>query len=291
MSAHVRLSVAFTIFIVPWLATGLDDQQVAKPAVDQVNPRPSPARLLPDVVVTSPKFTLVSTELGKPGVEFPKDTVRFTATLKNSGLAPCPEGGSYYIQLTRNGVLVANSGATNLLGGVGSTYGYSWIDTIVHGQAKELTYKITVTPSFNEVRSDNNVATCTGYEGFLHGYGGADFGITKFTSSFVNGPAGRTFYFAVTVKNNSLTYPTIGSSAYIYVDTGEHKHIAMLYTGQAGLGLPDPLEGKTYTLGRKDSEMPAGNFWVRAVLEIQQDYDPVMSNNTSAQTVLVRNTR
>jgi len=305
MTIREKKFVVFTIFILALLATGLDGREADKRPPIQPNKQTlkqdsklttnvdkgSPFRLLPDVEVTDPRITRVSTELGVPGVEFPKDRLRFTATLKNSGLAPCPEGGSFYIQLTRNGEPVANPGATNLLGAPGSTYKYSCIDTIVHGQAKEINYKITVTPNFKEVTGDNNSATCMVNEGMIHGRGGADFAITEFTSSFVDGPAGRTFYFVVTVKNNSLVYPGTAVAAYIYVDTNEHKHIAMLSIGSSGTRLPDPTDHAIYTFGRKASEIPAGNYWVRVVLDIQVDYDPNCSNNTSSQKVLIKNTR
>ena len=272
------------------LAAALGGRQTVPQTPTRPRPLPRPVKLLPDVEVKGARFSLISTELGKPGVEFPRDTVRFTATLKNAGLAPCPEGGSFHIQLTRNGVAIANSTASDLLGAVGSTYSYSWVDTIVHGQAKELSYTITVSPAFLELTGNNNSASCMGYEGMLHGFGGADLGITNLTSSFVDGPAGRTFYFVVTVRNNSLVYPSISATAFIYINKDGGQHVAMLDTGQGGLGLPDPLVSKSYTLSRKASELPAGNFWARAVLEIQRDYDPVGSNNVSPGRVLVRNT-
>ncbi len=254
-------------------------------------PQPGPYRPLPDVEVTNAHFALVSTELGKPGVEFPRDTVRFTAQLKNVGLAPCPEGGSYHIQLTRNGVSIANSTATNLLGARGSTYAYSWVDTIVHGAAKELTYRITVTPAFAQAGTANDSAFCMGYEGMLHGFGNTDFAITGFSSSFVDGPAGRTFYFAVKVRNNSLHYLTIGSSATIYLDRAEHTHVATFSNFQNGQPLPDPLRTVTLTFSRKGPELPSGSYAVRAVLGITPDDDPVRGNNTSAQSVVINNPR
>jgi len=255
-------------------------------------PQPGPYRPLPDVEVTNAHFALVSTELGKPGVEFPKDTVRFTAQLKNVGLAPCPEGGSYHIQLTRNGLSIANSTATDLLSARGSTFAYSWVDTIVHGAAKELTYRITVTPSFAQASTANDSSFCMGYEGMLHGFGGADFAITEFTSSFVDGPAGGTFYFVVKVRNNSLTYQTIGTSPTIYVDRAEHSHVATFSSFQGAQPLPDPLRTVALTFSRKGSELPAGSYAVRAVLEITpDDGDPARSNNTSPQRVVINNPR
>ncbi len=254
-------------------------------------PQPGPYRPLPDVEVTGAHFALVATELGKPGVEFPRDTVRFTAQLKNVGLAPCPGGGSYHIQLTRNGASIADSTATDLLGARGSTYAYSWTDTIVHGAAKELTYRITVTPSFAQAGTANDSSFCMGYEGMLHGFGGVDFAVIGFASSFVDGPGGRTFYFVVKVRNNGLTYQTIGTSATISIDRAPHTHVATFASFQSAQPLPDPLRTATLTFSRKGSELPAGSYAVRAVLQVTPDDDPVRGNNASTQTAVIANPR
>ncbi|MBI4917742.1 MAG: hypothetical protein HY825_18025 [Acidobacteria bacterium] len=291
---HVRAlpfaaAAAFLVALPVLAQTGqMSPRNVPKPG----QPQPGPFRPLPDVEVTAAHFALVSTQLGKPGVEFPNDTVRFTAQLKNVGLAPCPAGGSYHIVVTRNGVGIANSTATDLLSARGSSFTYSFIDTIVHGAAKELTYRITVTPGFVQASTANNSASCKGYEGMLHGFGGADFAITEFTSSFVDGPAGRTFYFVVKVRNNSLTYQTIGTTANIYIDRAEHTHVATFRTDQGGQRLPDPLRTTTFTFSSKSSELPPGSYAVRAVLDMDpREHDPVPSNNTSSQSVVIRNAR
>ena len=224
--------VVFSIFILALLATGIEDLQADKQTPKQNNKLttnqdkalPSPFRLLPDVEVKVAGFERVSTELGMSGIEFPHDKLRLKYILKNSGLAPCPEGGSYQIQVKRNGESVVNSGYTNLLGNPGTTYNYSFIDTIVHGQAKELNYKITVTTNFKEATAGNNSRDSMLNEPMIHGSGNVDYAITEFTSSFVDGPAGRTFYFVVTVKNNSLFYSSTEASAYIYIKRNDEPN-------------------------------------------------------------------
>ncbi|HVN77276.1 MAG TPA: hypothetical protein VMT19_13240 [Thermoanaerobaculaceae bacterium] len=290
MGGRVMTLAAAAAFLLALPAFGQTDQmqprQVPKPNV----PQPGPYRPLPDVEVTNAHFALVSTELGQSGVEFPKDTVRFTAQLKNVGPAPCPKGGSYHIQLTRNRVSIANSTATDLLGARGSTYAYSFVDTIVHGAAKELTYRITVTPGFAQASTANDSAFCMGYEGMLHGFGYVDFAVTDFTSSFVDGPGGRTFYFVVKVRNNSLRYLTIGCSPTVYLDRADHSHAATFSNFQNAQPLPDPLRTATLTFSRKGSELPAGSYAVHAVLEITpDDGDPIRGNNTSPQSVVITN--
>ena len=291
--------VVLVIFILALLVTGLNglraDKQTSKQSNKQTTNQdkalPSPFRLLPEIEVIVSGFQRVSTELGLPGIEFPNDKLRLNYVLKNSGLAPCPEGGSFHIQLKRNGASIANSTFTNLLGAPGTTYKYSFIDTIVHGQVKELNYKITVTPNFKEFSDGNNSRDSMINEPMIHGSGNADYAITEFTSSFVDGPAGRTFYFVVMVKNNSLVYPGSAVLPYIYIKRDGNISIADLYIGFSGTRLPGPTEHATYTIGRKASELPAGNYWVQAVLDIQVDSDPNRSNNTSPRKILIKNTR
>jgi len=291
--------VVLVIFILALLATGLNglraDKQHSKlspkQTTNQDKPIPRPIKLLPEIEVIVSGFQRVSTELGMSGIEFPNDKLRLNYMLKNSGLAPCPEGGSYHIQLKRNGESVANSTYTNLLGAPGSTYNYSFIDTIVHGQVKELNYKITVTPNFNEISDGNNSRDSMINEPMIHGSGNVDYAITEFTSSFVDGPAGRTFYFVVTVKNNSLFYSSTAASADIYIKKNDEPNtIANFHIGLYGTRLPGPTEHTTYTIGRKASELPPGNYWVQAVLDIQGDSDPNRSNNTSPRKILIKNT-
>ena len=289
--------VVFSIFILALLATGIENLQADKQTPRQSNKLttnqgkalPGPYRLLPDVEVIVAGFERVSTELGMSGTEFPHDKLRLKWILKNSGLAPCPEGGSYQIQVLRNGESVVNSGYTNLLGNPGTTYNYSFIDTIVHGQAKELNYKITVTTNFKEATAGNNSRDSMLNEPMIHGSGNVDYAITEFTSNFVDGPAGRTFYFVVKVKNNSLFYSSTKASANIYIKRNDEPNaVASFSIGLYGTRLPGPTEHTSYTIGRKASELPAGNYWVKAVLDIQFDSDPNPGNNTFARKILIK---
>jgi hypothetical protein len=300
MIVREKKIVVSAIFILALLTTGFDGLQADKLIPKQENKQtpnldkalPNPFRLLPDIEVKVAGFERVSTELGMPGIEFPQDKLRLKYVLKNSGLAPCPEGGSYHIQVKRNGESLVNSSYTNLLGGAGTDYKYSFIDTIVHGQAKELNYKITVTPNFREVSDGNNSRDSMLNEPMIHGSGSVDYAVTEFTSSFVDGPAGRTFYFVVTVKNNSLFYPSSAAGADIYIKKNDEPiTIASFYIGSSGTRLPGPTEHTTYTIGRKASELPAGNYWVKAVLDIMHDYDPSLGNNTASQKNLIKNMR
>jgi hypothetical protein len=256
---------------------------------DQANtpPKPKAPMLLPDVTVASPHISLVSTDLGKPGVEFPNDRVLFTAVIKNSGRGACPAGGSYNILLTRNGEFLASSTATDLLGPTGSTFNYSFPDSFFHQRWSQISYKITIKPNFNEADPNNNSAEAMAEEAMLHGSGNPDFGITDLTASFVDGPAGRTYYFLVTVKNNSSIYATIGTSGYIYIDqVGTWRHIAMQDFGAQKW--PSPGSHLKFNISAKAVKMPSGTFSVRAKIEYPND--PNKANDVSVQTPVIKNT-
>jgi len=267
---------------------GFGGQKAIIPPQQQANtpPKPKATPQLPDITVVSPHISLVSTELGKPGVEFPTDKVRFTAVIKNSGLGPCPAGASYTILLTRNGEFLTSSTATDLLSAAGSTFNYSYTDTFVHGRWYQISYKITIKPNFNEVDPNNDSAEAMVDEEILHGSGSPDFGITNLTANFVDGPAGRTYYFVVTVKNNSPIYATIGSSGYVYIDnTSTSRHIAMMNV--ADRKWPSPGSQVNLNLSAKASEMPTGTYTVRA--KIEYPYDPNKANDVSTQTPTIKN--
>jgi hypothetical protein len=279
--------IIFIVSIFALLGIGANGQKAITQQQQQANtpPKPKASALLPDVTVASPHISLESTELGKPGVEFPNDKVRFTAILKNSGLGPCPAGGSYSITLLRNGQFLTSSTATELLGAAGSTYNYSYSDSFLHEQWPQVSYKITVAPNFKEADSNNNSAETMAGEEILHGSGFPDFGVTDFTSSFVDGSAGRTYYFTVTVENASLIYMTVGTSGYIYVEKMSGANIAMLYLGDRKW--PGPKARARFTLNAKASDMPSGIYTLQARVETQ--YDPNRNNNVSVQHPQIKN--
>jgi hypothetical protein len=257
------------------------------PAQANTPPKPKAPKLLPDIMAQSPHISLISTDLGKPGAEFPNDRVRFTAIIKNGGRGSCPVGGSYHIQLWRNGELLSSSTATDLLSAAGSTYNYSYPDSFFHERWSQISYKIKVTPNFNEADTQNNSAEAMVEEAMLHGSGTPDFGITDLTASFVDGPAGRTYYFVVTVKNNSSTYATIGTRATLYINqVGTLRDIALQDVSDRKL--PTPGSHLKYNLSVTAAKMPAGTYSVRAKIDYPNDQNK--SNDVSGQTPLIKNT-
>jgi hypothetical protein len=289
MILNTRVSRVFVslTFVLVGMGFAGPKSVLQQPAQANTPPKPKAPILLPDVTVASPHISLTSTDLGKSGVEFPNDRVLFTAVLKNSGRGPCPAGGSYNIQLVRNGELLVSSTATDLLGAAGSTFNYSFSDSFLHERWSQISYKITVKPNFNEADPNNNSAEAMAEEAMLHGSGSPDFGITDLTASFVDGPAGRTYYFVVTVKNNSSIYATIGTRGYIYVDqVGTSRHIALQDVGDRKW--PSPASHLKFNLSATAAKMPTGTFSVRA--KIEYPYDPNKANDVSVQTPLIKNT-
>jgi subtilase family serine protease len=152
----------------PILMQGLPEE---RPTMQKPPPVPPPKKC-PDATVAGIEVTLVSTELGKPGVEFPKDQVKVSFTIKNVGGAtlikqpPPPAGGYILSQLNiyRNGQNFGGVGIPEL--SPGDTWVYKRDDTFPHGV--KTTYKGVIIYGANECRTDNNEMSLTVDETKLH---------------------------------------------------------------------------------------------------------------------------
>jgi len=126
-----------------------------------------PLRRCPDVIIDSFTARLVSTQVGMPGKEFPADTVRLRAVLKNAGNLALPPGTFVELRLYRNNDNIGVRIYQNILGASGSTWAWDRTDTFTHGVAT--TYMVYATlNSVPECSIDNNTARLTVSEALLH---------------------------------------------------------------------------------------------------------------------------
>lgn len=126
-----------------------------------------PLRKCIDVIINSFTVRLVSTQVGMPGKEFPADTVRLRAVLKNAGNLALPYGTFVELRLYRNNDSVSIRTFRNILGASGSTWAWDCTDTFTHGVPT--TYMVYVTlNSVPECSIDNNTARLTINEALLH---------------------------------------------------------------------------------------------------------------------------
>ncbi len=98
----------------------------------KMSPVPSVRKCI-DVVVDSFTATLLSTQVGTPGIEFPTDTVTLLVWLKNAGNLPLPSDASIQLSLYRNDVLLTIPSYTGILGAPGSRWSWAYKATFPHG--------------------------------------------------------------------------------------------------------------------------------------------------------------
>ena len=95
--------------------------------------KPPTVRKCIDIIVDSFTATLVSTQVGTPGIEFPTDTVKLRAVLKNVGILPLPSDAFIELGLYRNNENIRSHSYANILGASGSAWAWTYTDTFVHG--------------------------------------------------------------------------------------------------------------------------------------------------------------
>lgn len=122
-----------------------------------------------DIAVVSFTATLVSTEAGDPAVEFPHDTVKLRAVLKNIGNKDLPaRDNQLNVWMKRNNETFYRIQVNDFPGASGSTKEISCTDTFPHGV--KTNYYVGVSLFYGECSPsiENNQATLTINEDRLH---------------------------------------------------------------------------------------------------------------------------
>jgi hypothetical protein len=126
-----------------------------------------PVLRCPDVIIDSFTVRLVSTQVGMPGKEFPTDTVRLRAVLKNVGNLPLPPNTYVYLYMYRNNDFINVRTNQNILGAPGSTWAWDCTDTFTHGAPTAYMVWASLN-SVPECSAENNTARLTIQEALLH---------------------------------------------------------------------------------------------------------------------------
>jgi hypothetical protein len=143
----------------------LPGQMKRVPPVSQ--PKPPIVIKCIDIIIPTFTATLVSTQVGRPGIEFPTDTVTLRAVLKNAGLLPLPADAQIELRLYRNNEPIKILNFTNILGAGGSTWTWTCTDTFPHG-LKTLYMVWAGQIMYQECSVDNNAASFYVNETLLH---------------------------------------------------------------------------------------------------------------------------
>lgn len=165
----MKTSKKTCLFAIVCLVSGilvLPGQTKKNPPPSQQQPPISVVKCI-DVIIPSFTATLVNTQVNTPGIEFPTDTVKLQAVLKNSGLLPLPADALIEILLYKNGTLIKRVVFTGILGANGSTWTWNHVDSFPHGASTF--YMIYAAQwMYAECTVDNNGASFYVNENLLH---------------------------------------------------------------------------------------------------------------------------
>ena len=160
--------------------------------------------LCPDIAATDMKISLVSTEIGMPGIEFPRDKVKLDITIKNVGTAKAPSNFAIFLYKNDERIATLPTGTTDPGGG---TWLFGYYDGFPHDV--RTSYKVVAAPAFGECRTDNNEMVVIVDEYQLHpdATAGLDLSVTQLTVEdgfyiFFGDIVGAAIVH-VTVRNNS----------------------------------------------------------------------------------------
>jgi hypothetical protein len=122
-----------------------------------------------DIAVVSFTATLISTQVGDPAVEFPHDTIRLRAVLKNIGNKDLPpRDNQLNVWMKRNNETFYRVQVNDFPGTSGSSKEISCTDSFPHGVKTD--YYVGVSLFYGECSTsiENNQASFTINEGQLH---------------------------------------------------------------------------------------------------------------------------
>jgi hypothetical protein len=126
-------------------------QEMQKPPA-----KPLPVKC-PDIAITDVEVKLVSTELGKPGVEFPTDKVAIYFKINNIGTIETPSKFDVYVYRKNERICGMTIGTIQPQESTGP---YSCRDSFPHGVYTF--YKIVANTTFTQCTKDNNKKSVPG---------------------------------------------------------------------------------------------------------------------------------
>jgi hypothetical protein len=243
----------------------------------------------PDIVVTAVDAKLIGTQVGDSSADFPHDTVRVEATLKNGGNKPVPAGTILHIEFKRNGQTFTFVDPVGVLSDPGSSWSIARTDKFPHNA--QTTYTVAVTTSLNECQKANNQATLTIDEARLHPSGTPDLTCSIFKVEKRWQQQGSSFkgscYFAAEVSN-------IGKGS---AQTNSQPLQLMFYQNKDRLltkvlipesEIPAPGYNKVFSTEVPDTDVPYGEYAVYATIE-QVRNETNRNNNWSANAGRLNN--